>query len=1105
MDQVEAVRAAVRIEDVAGRYTSLRKAGARLSGCCPVHDEKTPSFVVSPDRGTWHCFGCGAHGDAIDLLMAKEKVGFQQAVELLARDAGVALKDQAQAPQPGAALARDEQLAALAWAADWFVAQLCEEARAYLAGRGLSDQTLASFRVGWAPGDGQLVRAARAAGHRDLVLLAAGLALEREGQVRDAMWRRVVVPVLDDRGRVIAFTARALPIDVERAEAAGKHCPKYVNTAETPVFSKGATVFGLSRVRTADEAKPVLLVEGAMDALAVQQGGFGSAIAPLGTALTAAQAQAIARVLGRRELVLCLDGDRAGIAATKKAAPLLLAAGIRLRIASLRGGEGKADPASLLIEGGDHARADGKVILQQAITHAEKGLAWWLALLAPAPQALDDQQRLDVFDQVAAVIGALPDADQRRLAAKHAGAWLHLDSSTALRRLERAHPAASDHSAAGAKPPGGPGAQATATDDSIWRPRFELNELGNAERLRTCSGDDVRFVRTWGTWLVWIGTHWVADDQTLRLEALMADAIGRTCDEDLAAIDAEQTARIKAGRGPSRVLADHADDIAKWRVKNRNDRAICNSVHRARAVAALQLEAEQLDANAWVLSVANGTIDLTTGVLRPHDRADLITRCGAIAYDPTARDDVWDSLVDHLTAEVDDPAGMRAYLARAAGYTLSGSTREAAVFMVGGGGGTGKTTLVAAMQSVLGDYARVLPFETFLSANTDRKPWELAECSQARMVVCEESDDGKRFNASLVKGVSGGAHISAQRKGGHPFQYRPKFKVWFVTNNLPYVSDTDDGFWRRAHTLRFEKKFGEGTRKDAQTHLTQDPAARAAVLAWAVAGALDYHQAGGLNPPAHVLIANSTYRDEQDPLRDWISEHACFDAEATTAIRVLYDDYRTYAKDRGLREISHKSFGTRMQAKGAVAGPDVWTSHTDPVTGSTRSVRAYHGVRLRRDSDPIPRPEIVASDSPQIRLRSASDPKPEAIRTPAAPTAAQSLRSTQAGSIPTPAGIASDHPIASDSPQIISPIGGDAVPGPIHDLRQIASDTSDFSIPHAHAHAHPRVRENYPLPDKSHMEGLRIPEIGGDQSAPPPRPPQPPAGPTLDDLTSSPF
>jgi DNA primase len=291
----------IDIVDLVDAYVPLRKAGANYAACCPFHSEKTPSFTVSPSKQFYHCFGCGAHGTAIGFLMEYSGQGFVEAVKELAARAGMRLPEDDAKPHDGPRIQALTEI--MASAAKYYYEQLkcSEKAIVYLRQRGVSGEIARKFSIGYAPEAWQNLASAFA-DYSAAGLQQAGLVLRGEqGRLYDRFRDRVMFPIVNPKGEIIAFGGRVL--------GAGE--PKYLNSPETPLFEKGREVFGLPQARQALRDKnTVIVVEGYMDVVALAQHGVGNAVATLGTATTAIHVQKLLRQADR--LVFCFDGDAAG-------------------------------------------------------------------------------------------------------------------------------------------------------------------------------------------------------------------------------------------------------------------------------------------------------------------------------------------------------------------------------------------------------------------------------------------------------------------------------------------------------------------------------------------------------------------------------------------------------------------------------------------------------------------------------------------------------------------------------------------------------------------------------------------------------------------------
>lgn len=365
---LDELRNRIPVSSVVGRRVKLTRKGREHQGLCPFHNEKTPSFTVNEDKGFFHCFGCGAHGDSIGFEMRAGHLSFTEAVEKLAAEAGLEVPKAS--PEERVREARRASLHdALEAACAFFEKHLRQpsgrEGHAYLKDRGLTDDTIARFRLGWSPDSRDALKSALMSREcPESLLIEAGLLKKPEtGGSFDYFRGRVMFPITDRRGRVIGFGARIL----------GDGQPKYLNSPDTPLFHKGHTLYGLAHAREkAREMDRVVVVEGYMDVIALHQAGFAYAVAPLGTAVTEAQIEELWRLAP--EPILCLDGDKAGQRAMARAlerAFPILKPGHSLRFATLPAPE---DPDSLIKARGPAAMA---AVLDAAQPMVE--VAWRLA------------------------------------------------------------------------------------------------------------------------------------------------------------------------------------------------------------------------------------------------------------------------------------------------------------------------------------------------------------------------------------------------------------------------------------------------------------------------------------------------------------------------------------------------------------------------------------------------------------------------------------------------------------------------------------------------------------------------------------------------------
>ncbi len=356
-DTVQQIKDRLSIVDVVSQYVKLERSGANLRARCPFHAERTPSFFVSPERGTYHCFGCNVGGDIFSFVEQIEGLDFKGALKVLAEKAGVPLvygradkhkKDE-----------RDRLFELMEIATIFYASRLGDEARTYLRERGLNDTTIKTFRIGLA-GEGwsDLVDQLKAKKFSEKEMLDAGIAKRTErGGLNDKFRNRIMFPIADSAGRIVGFSGRIFPTlarasdgQVARTDG-GFEPPKYMNSPETPLFHKSRILYGLDKAKLSiRKHNCAVLVEGQIDLLASHQAGWGNTIAVSGTAFTPEHAIIVHRLTDN--LVIALDADEAGIKAASRSARTALQAGLNVKVAALPSG---LDPADLILKEGPDA------------------------------------------------------------------------------------------------------------------------------------------------------------------------------------------------------------------------------------------------------------------------------------------------------------------------------------------------------------------------------------------------------------------------------------------------------------------------------------------------------------------------------------------------------------------------------------------------------------------------------------------------------------------------------------------------------------------------------------------------------------------------------
>ena len=441
-----------------------------------------------------------------------------------------------------------------------------------------------------------------------------------------------------------------------------------------------------------------------------------------------------------------------------------------------------------------------------------------------------------------------------------------------------------------------------------------LTDLGNAERLVRLHGCDLRFVRGVG-WLVWDGRRW-RRDQDGEVERRQKRSVRAMYSEVSAIEDPDERKRLAA-------FATRSESEARIR-------AAISLAESERAVVA---RTDELDGDAWLLNVANGVVDLRSGELREHSREDLMTKLAPTVYDSSAHSSLWESFVERCTG---GDAELAAFLGRAVGYSLTGSTREEVLFFAHGPTATGKSTFLEAFKAALGDYARTADFESFLSRSGDAGIRnDIARLAGARLVVSVEVDEGKRLAEGLLKMLTGGDTVTARYLYSEAFEFQPAFKLWLAANARPRVNAGDEAMWRRILQVPFLVTIPPSERDpDLKRRLRVEPEHQSAILAWAVRGCLDW-QEHGLAVPQSVADYTAEYRSENDPLREFVEACCQLGAGATVTASDLRSAYERWASENGERPIGNTAYGAALKARGCER------------VSLSRGVRGWSGIAVR--------------------------------------------------------------------------------------------------------------------------------------------------------------
>jgi putative DNA primase/helicase len=458
-------------------------------------------------------------------------------------------------------------------------------------------------------------------------------------------------------------------------------------------------------------------------------------------------------------------------------------------------------------------------------------------------------------------------------------------------------------------------------------------DVGFAERVAYHHSDKAIFQSDAQVWLVWDGKRWRPDNGMVVMRRLVAETA--------------RTIMAECAKLPASLGNHERTDYFKFALR-------CEA--RDRINAAIELGASfgmskplsAFDHDPMTLNVANGTLDLRTGQLRPHRREDYLTKLSPVAFDPDVYDEIFARFIHHATS---GDAELEAYLQRAAGYTLTGNIGEKCLFLVfSEKTDTGKTTHVSGMQTTMGDYALTLDFETLLENEKGNGPrYDLAKLRGARLAVASETKAGRRFSAELIKRLTGGDPIRAREIRESSVEFLPTHKLWLCTNHAPNLEDGgDEATWNRLRRVPFNNQIPRDQRDPrikAALENPESPTARA-FLAWSVAGCTAW-QRDRLGTCLAVESSTAAYKEETDPLRDFVEDRCQIIKETTTPAKDLRAAYESWCEDNGVRyPLNPNRFAVCLQKHGALphkgtGGARVWRGIS--LVAPVAAVASYSG------------------------------------------------------------------------------------------------------------------------------------------------------------------
>ena len=440
-------------------------------------------------------------------------------------------------------------------------------------------------------------------------------------------------------------------------------------------------------------------------------------------------------------------------------------------------------------------------------------------------------------------------------------------------------------------------------------------DLGNAMRLVALHGEDLRYCYTWGKWLVWDGKRWVIDDVG-QVEFLAKDTV-----RNIYAEAARETSESRRR------------EIAKWALSSESRQRFSAMVALAQSEPGIPIKHDEPNRNRWLINCLNGTLDLRTGELKPHDRADLITKIAPVEYRMGAPCPNWLSFLNMIFEGNQD---LIAFVQRAVGYSLTGITDERCMFILWGKGKNGKSTFLETIGRMMGDYAEKTTAETLLTTRQTNIPNDIARLQGARFVRASESEHGRYLAEARIKEMTGQDMIAARFLFSEWFSFIPEFKIWLGTNHKPVIRGTDEAIWDRIKLIPFTVRIDNPKpRREIDAMFSEE---LAGIFSWAVEGCMEW-QDHGLGVAEEVRKATAEYRYEMDNIGRFIEECCEVGEYFRTPSSELYEAYKAWAEDVGVEVLSSQSFGRRLTELGFEAQRNT--------TGQKKWMR--QGIRINDD------------------------------------------------------------------------------------------------------------------------------------------------------------
>lgn len=469
-------------------------------------------------------------------------------------------------------------------------------------------------------------------------------------------------------------------------------------------------------------------------------------------------------------------------------------------------------------------------------------------------------------------------------------------------------------------------------DDTPSGTTAKRSDVANAETLLRLHGENLRYVGAWRKWLAWDGRRWQLDTDALAMHYAVETTRVMLNEASQALHDLVERIKREGLTDELKDLKAEADKDFAHAAQSQAARKLASMLTVTSSFRQLATRQDHLDTDPWMLNCGNGTLDLRTGKLFPHMRSELITLVTPIAYDEDAKCPTWDAFLER----VQPAAGMRAYIQRLAGYTLTGVTTEQCLAFHHGSGANGKSTFLATLHQLVGDYGTAAhPRLIFRSrGDGDRHLTERASLFRKRFVTCPETSEAMGWDEGTVKDLTGDDLITCRRMREDEWTYRPTHKLHIAGNERPIVRATDDGFWRRMHLVPWAVTIPAHERDQGLAAKLHDELP--GILAWAVRGTDEWRK-NRLAPPADVLAATEAYRSASDTGGLFLRAACELEDAATTSKKDFREAYEAWSREQGYEPLGARRMAEVLRRHGV---------QESTAREGMRVVTAWRGVRL---------------------------------------------------------------------------------------------------------------------------------------------------------------